>query len=173
MVIRKPFSTYEGPKTPSGSDEVPTYTAVTLPDGGRVLKQVGSYSQKDYVQSFLEGTLLENILQKCVITGDDSLLNTRPGFYLDITGMPQDFAEVQNMIVMAKSTYENSPRVVLERYPTFEQYADAMLADPDSGDFSSLMSLYGLTKDVQAARSDASQASDVFVNSAQEGGASE
>lgn len=145
MQVRKPFDLLQRTFfTPPGEDEVPQYQPVTDSKGGRTLKKVGSYSQTDYVNSFKDSVLLENVLQKCMITGDNSLLNVSPGFYMDITGLPQDFGELQNSMVAARASYDNAPDDVRSQYPTYESYVDAMLSDPDSPDFSKIMSAFGV-----------------------------
>lgn len=133
--------------TPAGDPKGINYVAVTLPSGGRILKESGSYNIPDYINSFKDSVLLENVLKTCMITGDNSALNQREGYYLDLSEMPQSFADVQNQVVLARSFYENAPADVKSKYPSFEAMSDAMLSDPSSDAFKGLMAAFGVLKD--------------------------
>lgn len=131
--------------TPQGSDVGYKYAGVTTPDGGRIRKVVGEYSISEYIKSFEDSCLLETILKKCAVTGDLSSLNTRDCSFVDLTGVPRDFAEVQSQLLIAHSAYDSLSSDLKAKYPSFESFSDAMLSDPDSDVFTNLLSDLGVS----------------------------
>lgn len=154
QAVRNPFARSDRSfVTPAGFDVVPEYMGVTCPNGARVRQKVGEHSLSEYVQSFLDGCLIENILRKCSLTGDYSSLRAGNAQYVDTTGLPRSFAEVQQAMAQARSLYHTLPSEALKTYPTFELFSEAILSDPSSEAFKSVYTTLGVIKapDVAAA----------------------
>lgn len=140
--------------TPAGSAFAAEYIGVTLENGARVRQKVGEHSIQDYIQSFHDECLIENIIKRCQLTGEP-LRPVPASSYIDTTGLPRSFADVQNAIAQARSVYRTLPADVLKRYPTFESFSSAVVSDVESSDFSELIGVLGLKKAELAPAADA------------------
>lgn len=130
--------------TPAGSPVAPEYIGVTLASGARIRQKVGEHSIQEYIQSFLDDCLIENIIKRCELTGEP-LRPAPAGSFIDTTGLPRSFADVQNAIAQARSVYRTLPADVLKRYPTFESFSGAVVSDAESSDFKELLGMLGVT----------------------------
>lgn len=130
--------------TPAGSSVAPEYIGVTLASGARIRKRVGEHSIQEYIQSFLDDCLIENIIKRCELNGEP-LRPAPAGSYIDTIGLPRSFADVQNAIAQARSVYRTLPADVLKRYPTFESFSGAVVSDCESSDFKELLGMLGVT----------------------------
>lgn len=131
-------------KAPAGESVVPEYMGVTMHDGSRVRQKVGEHSLDEAIQSYLDGCLIENILKRCALTGDYSALRAGNAQYIDMTGLPRSFAEVQQAMAEARSLYHTLPASVLKDYPTFEVFSQNILSDPSSDDFKRVCTALGI-----------------------------
>lgn len=142
---RNPFcSPRVGCKTPAGVDYVEEYMGVTLESGARIRKCVGRHNHSEAVQSYLDGVLIEQILKRCALTGEDP--NRSAGRYVDLTGLPREFSELQQMMAQARSLYHTLPGDVVKAYPTFESFSGAILSAPDSEEFAAVYKSLGVIK---------------------------
>lgn len=151
-IVRNPFSSSrQACATPAGVDYVEEFIGVTLENGARIRQCVGCHNHSEAVQSYLDGVLIENILKRCALTGEDP--NRSAGRYVDLTGLPREFADLQQMMAQARSLYHTLPTDVVQAYPTFESFSEAILAAPDSDLFKGVYTALGVIKpvsDVQA-----------------------
>lgn len=136
--------------TPAGSAVAPEYIGITLASGARIRQKVGEHSIQDFIQSFLDDCLIENILKRCELTGEP-LRPAPAGSYIDTIGLPRSFADVQNAIAQARSVYRTLPADVLKRYPTFESFSSVVVSDSESPDFKELLGFLGMTPAAPAA----------------------
>lgn len=74
-------------------------------DGNKVFTKIGTDNVDEIIQSYLPSTLLENIIKRA--THDPSVLNRTLGSYADLTVVPQNMADAQEVINNAKTIFEN------------------------------------------------------------------
>ena len=67
------------------------------------------------IQSFAESTMIENIMAR-IAAGQTDLLNQREGFFMDTIGLPQNMAEVLNLVIKGKEVFEKLPVEIKERF---------------------------------------------------------
>lgn len=102
--------------TPSGEKIVPTYSLVIDKDTGKEeLKETGKTNLYDYIQSSLEETLIYNIIER-YNSGDVDALNKIQGFYGDVTTMPKNLAEAQQIMINAQKVFNDLPVDVRAKY---------------------------------------------------------
>lgn len=102
--------------TAAGSPLIPTYTEEVDKDTGhKRLVCSGETNIYNRIQASLEQSKLENILRRAQM-GDDTALNAAQAQFLDVTGMPSSFGEMQNIICKAKSNFEQLPLSVREQF---------------------------------------------------------
>lgn len=67
------------------------------------------------IQSFAESTMIENIMAR-IAAGQTDLLNQRNGFFMDTVGLPQNMAEVLNLVIKGQEVFEKLPVEIKERF---------------------------------------------------------
>lgn len=83
------------------------------------------------IQSFAESTMIENIMAR-IAAGQTELLNQKQGFFMDTIGLPQNMADVLNLVIRGKETFEKLPVEIKERFDNdFNKWFIAM----DKADF--------------------------------------
>lgn len=125
--IKKPFRTILDPPkvtvTPSGTKEEDIWQLKIDEKGNETFYIAGKTNVYEKIQAHLEETKLENILAKCIDTGDTTLLEQRQGFYADISEMPSTWIEAQNKIKNAENIFNNLPLEVRKQYDNnFNKY---------------------------------------------------
>lgn len=103
-----------------------TYKYVIDADTGRK-KWVanGTSNLYDKIQKSLEGVKLENIIKK-VSMGEEALLNAVSGDWVDVTEMPQNLIDAQNMILDCKRQFENLPLEIRKKFDNDVEYYVSM-----------------------------------------------
>lgn len=80
------------------------------------LKEVGEYSFYDQIQAYKDSTDLHKILERYAQTGDESIINRRPGFFADITDMPNTYADYLRMAASAQILLDSLPQSAREAF---------------------------------------------------------
>lgn len=93
--------------------------------GRKHLEKVGETDNYALIQSYRDSCDLSKILQKCLDTGDASLLQRAQGVFSDLTGMPTDLRQAQQILTKARVEYEGLNLKVKALYPTFESFLEA------------------------------------------------
>lgn len=108
--------------TPCGNDLEPTYGYEVDKKGLKVLKENGKKDVFSEIQTHLEDTKIENVIQR-VIAGDESIL--RPNaIYGDISEHPKNMIEAMNMIHSLENTYSQLSDDAKKLYPTIESFVE-------------------------------------------------
>lgn len=112
--------------TPAGSKYLNTYQEEISKKGNLQLVKTGQTNVYEKIQADLESTKIENILHQ-VAMGDLSVLNQRETLYVDATNMPKNLMEAQNIVIKAKSEFEQFPQEVREIFHNSpEEYVSEM-----------------------------------------------
>lgn len=70
------------------------------------LVEIGKTNFQELIQKGSEGTTLKDLVAKFV-NGDPNALNGAPGVYLDITRMPENYAELYNNYLKAEQFFDD------------------------------------------------------------------
>lgn len=112
------FSRVKLPKrkaAPSGSRYGKTYQMTIDKNGHKVLVEDGLTDNYEKIQSHLESTKIENIMQRAMM-GDTSGLNQKQPLFMDFRNMPTTLAEAQNMIVKIEEEFNRLPLTVRQKF---------------------------------------------------------
>ena len=102
------FKTMENryrPKTPSGSNLIPTYKETVNKEGRTILKKSGTTNIYEKIQASLEETKVYNILEQFLQSGDETILKKRQGVYADFSNVPKTEIELQNIVLRAEQEF--------------------------------------------------------------------
>lgn len=67
------------------------------------------------IQSFAPSTMIENIMAR-IQAGQTDLLYQKEGFFMDTVGLPNNMAEVLNLVIKGQEVFEKLPVEVKERF---------------------------------------------------------
>lgn len=104
-------------------------------DGYKAIEKVGQTNIYAKIQADLEATKIENILH-AVAMGDLRALQSREAMYMDLTEMPKNLMEAQNIVLKAKQEFyelpleirkefDNSPELYVSQMGT-KEYIDKL-----------------------------------------------
>lgn len=82
--------------------------------GKRILVETGSTNIYDMIQASHESTKLENIIKRA--TGDPSVLQVKDGQYVDISEMPTNMFDMQNLMLKAGEDFSKLPIEVKNKF---------------------------------------------------------
>lgn len=111
--------------SPSGRGIVDKMSVVRADSGGSLLEKVGESNLHDYIQSFREEVDLKKIIERCMISGDVSMLQRVQGVYLDVTGMPADTRTAHDILNHSRQVYESLDSKVKAHYQGFDDFLEA------------------------------------------------
>lgn len=116
MEFVKPYDKAVRSVCPSGEKIVDTYSLVIDKKTGiEELKATGKTNIYDYIQKSLPETLIYNIIER-YNSGDINALNKIQGFYGDVTTMPKNLAEAQQILIDAQKTFMELPLETRAKY---------------------------------------------------------
>ena len=107
-------------------------------NGEEELIIVGKTNIYEKIQQDLEGTRIENILHALAM-GDLTALQQRQATYADITSMPKNLMEAQNMVLKMKQEFYEMP---LEVRKEFNNSPEAYVAEMGTKSFLEKMAPY-------------------------------
>lgn len=124
MMIRKPFTKVELGETrhvDCGSASKDTFVKVIQENGEAVLVKTGSFDQHDYIQSFANDVDVNRLVQRYA-NGDSTALGIPGGFYADVSGFPQNLAEVFNLNQRSHSLFDKLPDDLKKDFGTYDNF---------------------------------------------------
>lgn len=108
MEFKTAFNRGETTFSPQGSETQPVYEYRIDPKTGKkCLEQCGETNIYEMIQASLESTKLENIIKRATV--DPTVLNIREGNYIDISELPTNMIDLQNMILKARAEFNKLP----------------------------------------------------------------
>lgn len=106
MNFKSAFSRGETTEMPLGSPIASTYGyRIDKKTGKKILEKTGETNIYEKIQESLEGSKLINIIKKVTISGDMTPLNVKEGQFIDISELPTNMIELQNVIFKAKGEF--------------------------------------------------------------------
>lgn len=125
-IIRHAYDEYDQRcATPSGRGFADKMSVVRCDSGGSCLEKVGESNLHEYIQSFREEVDLKKIIERCMISGDMSMLQRVQGVYMDVTGMPADTRTAHDILNHSRQVYESLDSKVKAHYQGFDDFLEA------------------------------------------------
>lgn len=113
------YSAYNRPVTipsPHGDEEMISYIEVCDPVTGKTrLEECDRTNISDYINSFLEETKIETIIDRCM-RGDASALERMSGYYADVTNVPTSIAEIYSNLKRCEADFQKLPAKMKEAF---------------------------------------------------------
>lgn len=128
------YSLFNRPETkpvPTGTEFETEYNIELDRNGHKILIEAGKTNVYDLIQESYESTKIANIVQRATY-GDPYVLQARNGQYIDITDMPTNLAEMQNLITKARNEFEKLPVEIKEK---FDNSAEIYIASYGTKEF--------------------------------------
>lgn len=126
ILFKTPYGIYSNDPTPSGHDEVVDMGYYMEKDENgnevEVFGQIGSHSQSEYINSFVDSCDLKKLFEKFQ-QGDGSALNVKTGEYVDVSNVPQSFVDAFNLIRNSQALYDELPDEVKAQLATDPMFA--------------------------------------------------
>lgn len=121
----------------SGEKDRPNYKPKYNSNGSYELVQDGVFHSYDDIQAWSPMCDMGQIIERYIRTGDESLLARRAAFYADVTNLPQNYAELHNILADADRVFESLPLELREAFGNSPAkfYADGAEADRILSDF--------------------------------------
>ena len=95
-------------------------------DGSKELVVTGQENFKDFIEASKAETQIENIIKRFQM-GDINALSRAQGFYADITGMPNNLAEAQNMLIKMENDFNSLPVDIKKNFDnSFDKYVSTV-----------------------------------------------
>lgn len=105
-------------------------------DGVMELVHTGNHDLNEFVQASLDGTKVYSILERFAKTQDPSIFNVSQGYYADVSSMPKDLLQVQNMLLNVDKQFSQLPSDVKEKYGNnVYKFYEAVLSGQFAADF--------------------------------------
>lgn len=101
--------------TDPGSPVKDVLSPKVLDDGSIRLEKTSEYSLQDFIESFRDKTDMSWIIQQ-LKAGNPSVLQVEKGMFGDFTHMPKTYADVLQLNINAKKTFESLPLDVKKAY---------------------------------------------------------
>lgn len=102
----------------------PKYVPEKQPDGSFELVQHGEENIYELIQSHRDEVDLRLLLQKCAARGDYSLIQQRKPVYGDLMGIPHDFTDAQNRILLCRKRYDALSDDTKSAFRGFDDFVD-------------------------------------------------
>lgn len=91
-------------------------------DGVKQLVVTGKENFKAFIEASKNETLISNIMKRFE-QGDVAALSRVQGFYGDVTGMPSNLAEAQNMLIFLENKFNALPLDIKKKFDnSFDKY---------------------------------------------------
>lgn len=129
--IKRPFENSESVYTPCGSRIHDKMQLVHLDAGGYALEKVGETDLQALIDSYAESCDLQKILERCMVTGDVSVLQKVQGVFADMSNMPLDLRAAHDLLNHSRLFYESLSKEQKARYTSFEDFLESSL-DPEA-----------------------------------------
>lgn len=127
--VRTPFSARRRFFSPSPKGTADIYQEKLLDDGTMGIEVVGQHDLNAFVQASKDSTLIYNILDRFQKTGDPSIIDRVKGFFADVTDMPKDLMQAQNLLINAEKQFASLPGVLKEKYDNnYTKFAEEVLS---------------------------------------------
>lgn len=110
----------------------PVFVPVKDKDGVFYLEETGQHDFYAAIQSHADETDLRQMLVKAAASGDYSFLHQVKPVFGDVSGMPSDFTEAQNRVILAHRRFDSLDPEIKSLFKNFDDYAKQCV----SGSFS-------------------------------------
>lgn len=139
-IIRHAYDEYnQRCSTPTGRGIADKMSLVRCDSGGCCLEKVGESNLHEYIQSFREEVDLKKIIERCMISGDMSMLQRVQGVYMDVTGLSVDARTAHDILNHSRQVYESLDSKLKAHYKGFEEFLEAFATEENFKKFVGLV----------------------------------
>lgn len=133
--FRSQFDPHTRLYTEPGSSVKVVYNPHYNAFGELIIEPSGEEDLYGYIQSHKDSCDIHKMLERFA-AGDDSALSQAQGFYADVSGMPQTYAEVLNAVLAGEAAFNQLPAEIKQQFDnSFAVWLSAM----DRPDFAQRM----------------------------------
>lgn len=123
-----PVRDFECAPTPSGSNMKPVMKVGYDEDGCKVLVKESEVNIDDFINSFKDDCIVENIVRRFE-SGDVLVLNRVQGSYFDATQMPDSIHKANEILSNAEKVYKSLPKDIRQNYADISAFVGALTTD--------------------------------------------
>lgn len=110
-------------------------------DGKRSLVVTGKENWKDFIEASKDETLISNIMKRFE-QGDVNVLSRVQGFYGDVTSMPSNLSEAQNVLINLENQFNSLPVDVRKKFDnSFYKYVQEVSSVKSVDEFNTLFNI--------------------------------
>ena len=110
-------------------------------NGKRSLVVTGKENLKDFIEASKNETLISNILKRFE-QGDVNALSRVQGFYGDVTSMPSNLADAQNVLINLENQFNSLPVDVRKKFDnSFDKYVQDVSSVKSVDEFNTLFNI--------------------------------
>lgn len=103
-------------------------SVVVNKEGAKVLEKVGETDFYAYIQSFKDSVDLKQIVERCAMSGDMSLLQRAQGVFGDYVGFPKDLRSCEDLRIATEGAY-NALSDEQKAQISFEQFLEGFSSE--------------------------------------------
>lgn len=105
-----------------GTIEKLTYSPRFDKEGRLVLEPTGRENTYEYIQSFKDSVDIHKIMERFQ-AGDPTALQRAQGFYADLSGVPETYADMLNLVSAGREAFDSMPAETKEKFGnSFERW---------------------------------------------------
>lgn len=91
----------------TGSPMANDYKLIVDKDGTKKLKVVGKHSLYNEIQSYKESCDIKCLVERYLNIGDPTILERRQAAFMDVTDMPETYAEILQFNINTKKAFDS------------------------------------------------------------------
>lgn len=134
-IFRHQYDPHTRVHSDPGSPVKPVFNPHYNAFGELIIEQSGEEDLYGYIQSHKDSCDIHKMLERFA-AGDESALSQAQGFYADVSGMPQTYAEVLNAVLAGEAVFNQLPAETKQQFDnSFAVWLSAM----DQPDFAKRM----------------------------------
>lgn len=141
MMQRLNHENYKVTSAACGSPVRTTFARRTTEYGDTFLVETGFVNVRDLIQSFAEECDINNIVNRYAC-GDSSILQKKQGFYADVTGYPQNLADIFKSLADSRSIFDRLPDGIKSRFNDFSDFAGHFIDESGMKQVNEIFSQY-------------------------------
>lgn len=127
MNFPTPYRMHERFPSEPGQRELITYNARVDSDGVLHLEESGKINLYEQIQSHKDSCDINLLIQRCIATGDESILSRVQGAFGDFSDMPHTYAEMLNRLREAREFFDGLPLLTRQKFDcNFEAFIASM-----------------------------------------------